>query len=372
MMGFNVKKPHPLAGELLKTIILLSVFLLTFLFAQRALAFICINDNPKLSSIVLYYNSFAYEHTIAFAENKFSDYLLFSTEEDNQLLRKISAIGSCNVILGVHTSRACLLIAPLLREKDIVTISPSCGANEINTQYPYVFCLLPNTEQFIKPIAQGLKDLKNPGKVFVLYETTNFYSNAELNLFKHAYKGAITEIPIPHYGTFDMKEIIRHKDKHYTLVFFSYPLASIKALIEMYRNGLIGKNVSIIGSSSWHVNLNVFQKIKYIFSAADKVLLTDIVPQQKNFKNNRFSDEFSVTFKRSPLLIDLLTYDADQLAIKCYNYAKPGDKYDARRFRHCITHGIHHGVAGDFSFKPGSAFASRPIYLVDMLTELSP
>ena len=105
------------------------------------------------------------------------------------------------------------------------------------------------------------------------------------------------------------------------------------------------------------------------FRKSQDVVAVDVVDWQAA-KNATFVKQFKKKYSREPLNIEILTYDVRRLSIDCYKTSLLQNKYDENRFQNCMTHSSHQGVAGTFSFREGSPFARRPLYLTHLLNRI--
>jgi hypothetical protein len=354
--------------KLLKVSLLASLWF----FSQQSFANICVNtsSNYKMFGSVLRAGALVSGHELAFQTDNFNDYQFFSANSDAELAKQIGQMvtGSCSILLGLFTSRDCLIAGPILKKNKTVGISSSCGHDDINQFSPYLYTIIPSLSEFIDVTAKYLNKTKNLGRVIVIYQPTDVYSAAGFHEFQIKFNKKIIEVPVGSDGQLDLSKF-SIAGEQVTIVFFCYPLPSAQILVELSNHNLITKHTKIIGASSWTFDVSVFRPIKAILESSQEVLTTDIIDWNK-FKKSEFLIKFYKKFHREPLNIEVLTYDVTQLAINCYKQSTISDNYNSDLFHSCLVRGGHQGVSGRYSFDKQSPFAHRPIYLTNFLDRM--
>lgn len=349
------------------------LFISLILLSQKSFALICVNNssNYKMFASVLRSGALARGHELAFQDSGFSEHREFSSETDADLAKQIENMssGTCSVVLGLFTSRECLIAGPIFMKNKLIGISSSCGHNKIEEFSPYLYTIIPPISEFIAKIAVYLNQKIDAGNIIAIYQPTDVYSETEFYNFKKQFTKQIIEIPVGSDGQFDINKFSKLRGKKSTIVFFTYTLPSAKILMDLSEHQLINKNTNIIGSSCWTFDVSVFRPIRSILEKANSVIATDIIDWKKAI-NSRFVQGFMRKYDRNPLAIEILTYDVTNLAINCYKKSVINHKYDITSFQNCMTKTQYDGVSGHFSFNNNSSFANRPIYLTNFLKRL--
>src|SRR5579872_1537574 len=250
----------------------LTLFIVMLLFFNISRADICVNtsSNYKMFGTVLRAGALVQGQKLAFQDNKFFNYRFFSAGSPIELENQIQAMSSdsCSIILGLFTSRDCLIAGPLLVKNKIIGVSPSCSDDKEISFSPYLYTAVPQLNEFSIKIGDYLNKRNDLGLTFVIYQPTDIYSITGFNEFKKIFTKPIVEIPVTSDGQFDIKKLSYKKGKQATIIFFTYPLPSAQILTKLFDNGLISKNVRIVGSASWVFDTSVFKPIKSIFQKA--------------------------------------------------------------------------------------------------------
>jgi len=182
--------------NLLKTSFLVSSLLLS----QSILANICVNtsSNYKMFGSVLRAGALVRGHEIAFRDSNFSDYQFFSAESDAELAKQIQNMtsGSCSIVLGLFTSRECLIAGPFFKNNKLIGISSSCGHNNIQQFSPYLYTAIPPISEFSNKTADYMNSINNSGRVIGIYQPTDVYSQTGFNYFKKKYTKPVIEVPV--------------------------------------------------------------------------------------------------------------------------------------------------------------------------------
>jgi ABC-type branched-subunit amino acid transport system substrate-binding protein len=355
--------------HLLKKYLLLSILLVS----QYGMAQICVNtsSNYKMFGSAPRVGTLANGHELAFQKNTFSDHQEFSSETGADFAKKIQQMssGSCSIILGLFTSRECLISGPLLKRNKIIGISSTCGHDNISLFSPYLYTIIPAISVFSNKTSTYLNEHPSSEKLFVIYQPTDVYSKTSHEVFKKGIKKPIIEIPVTSNGHFDINKFSISSNERFTIVFFTYALPSAKILMQLSAHQIITKKTTIIGASCWTFDVTVFRPLRSILEKAKKVLATDVL-DWNTVKETEFVKKFTTRFNRKPLTIEILTYDVTQLAISCYKKSLVNNQYDRNRFQNCMINTQHQGVSGRFSFSKDSPFAERRLYLTNFFDRM--
>lgn len=343
------------------------------LFSSSGLGSICINTtmDHDMFGFDIRADGVMRNYDMVFRDSHFSDYRFFSADKSAELATQIqtAAHSSCSVILGLFTSRECLIAGDILKKNKIVGISPVCGHDDIGKFYPYLFTGSHAISVGAETAVNYITGLQNTGKIFAIHQPANLYSDAEFTQFMQKFSKPVIEVLVDSDGKFDITKFSYSKDEPVTLVFFTYPLPAVKILIELSNKKLINKNVHLVGASSWNDDITLFTPIKSILEGASSIVASDTV-DWKQVKSSAFSKSCIKKFNRYPLNVEVLSYDITRLAVKCYREAMINNKYNLDKFQHCITHTKYQGVSGTFSFGNHSSFADRPKYLTNLLDRM--
>lgn len=351
----------------------LVIFVFVFFFYQSSFSGICINTsvNKELFGTDVGIETLTYGYKKAFRDNHFSNYRYFSANTNAELVTTVQhlATSTCPVVLGLMTSRECLILGPVLQKNQAIGFSPICGHDDVNKFYPYLYTATHPISRAAETVANYLTTIPNLKKIFVIYQPTNIYSVAEFSQFRARTHLSVIEVPVGLDNQFDLKKINYLKNEQVALVFFTYPLSSAQILLTLSKYRLISKNVTLVGASSWNDDISLLKPFTSILKQAKTVVAADIV-DWREVKKSAFAKEFVERFNREPINIEVLNYDITRFVTQCYKKALVHKKYDRNKFQYCVTHTTYHGVSGTFSFKNHSSFADRPLYLTNILDRL--
>lgn len=353
-----------------------AVFILFLLLCfNQALATICIVSNPNREMVktVMDYDALVRGSELAFQDTQFSDYRFFSANTNVEFLQQIqqtTTSDSCSIILGLLTSRECLIAGPVLVKNKTIGISFICGHDEVNNFYPYLYTATPSIDRASQVVVNYLEQ-QSPfnNKIFAIYQPTDTYSEAEFSQFKSKFKAPIIEVPVDSEGQLDINLLSYKPGEKVTLVFFIYPLPSVKVLETLDDHKMITKDVRIIGASSWSDDDSLLIPIKLILEKAYEVKALDIT-DWSNVKKSAFVTRFAKAFHRNPVSIEVSNYDVTKFAVECYKKSFTLGKYDINKFRYCLTHTRYFGASGEFSFDQNSSFASRQMRISNLLDRM--
>lgn len=346
----------------------IGLILFCLIFSPNIWASICVTSiaNFELASEVSFNGQ-----VMAFAAEQFSDVKYFPSSGEAGFVKQIQAMvsGQCSVILGIGTSRECLIAGPLLQNNKVIGISAACAHNDISKYYPYLYTTSPSVNKEAWYIANYINTMAHVSKVFVIEQPTNVYSQAIFVQLKKQLGEKFVDVPVDSEGNFDFSKLSHNPKEPTAIILLTYPLQSVKIIVRLSNRKIITNNVSIIGEAAWRDFLVFFQPLKSILEQAHAVVVMDIVDWQR-VNNSAFMHDFVSRYKRKPLYLEILSYDAARFAIQCYKHALVDDKYDLAKFTECMVHTKYNGVAGEFSFASHSSFADRSVYVTNVLEQI--
>lgn len=344
------------------------LFLALLVYFPCVWASICVSTT---TNIELNAGASFHGHEMAITDTNFSDVKFYNANNELDFANQMQAMTSeaCSVILGIITSRECLIAGPYLQNNKVVGISSCCGHDAITKYYPYLYAGVPPISKEAEAIVAHLLKNKNNGTVFAIYQPTNVYSIAQFSYFKQKYPREFVAVVVGSDGQFDLEKFKQNKNKPQTLLFFTYPLPSVKIIFTLSNNNLIDKSTQIIGSSSWSDETTLFKPLKPILQKASNVFEIEVLDWNK-VKNSPFIKNFVKKFKRTPLNVEILNYDTTKLAIHCYQTALNDGKFNHDAFTQCLARNNYQGVTGVIQFDKHSSFVDRPVYLTKLLDRI--
>ncbi|MEQ1665671.1 MAG: hypothetical protein ABL927_09880, partial [Bdellovibrionales bacterium] len=94
----------------------------------------------------------------AMRENKLNskESVYLSPANELDLMKTVTSAyeNGCRIIVGLYTSRECLLAAQALLNKDVVIISPTCSHDDINKFKGTIYSGVPSIEDYVKTEAE--------------------------------------------------------------------------------------------------------------------------------------------------------------------------------------------------------------------------
>lgn len=349
----------------------LTLVALLLLTARPADARICVNASSytRMFGNTMRSDVIRRAHDMAFEAEKMTPLSTFVANNDTDFtmqIRKSVDLG-CKVLIGLYTSRECMIAGPLLAGTDVTILSPTCGHPDIIKSYPHVFTGVPSAAHFAKALARDL-DSVAAEDLFTFYQPTEVFSKASYSAF-NSFRRSGRRIEVDregHIGDQNLK-LLQHA-KAPTLYIEVYAAAAVKLLTQLDAAGVLKKDVRIIGSAAWALDVSAFEFVKPMLQKVASVFSQDNFRQEDLLKSS-FSTQYKTLFRTPPLGIHLVAYDITRLGVQCYKKAG-GEKFSADRFRKCLMARPHTGQSGRYEFHPGSPFADRPVLFTDFRARL--
>lgn len=333
---------------------------------------ICVNSttNYKMFGSALWADYINTPFIMAFNDADFINYKIYSAKNEFNMVDQISKITEtqCPILLGLFTSQDCLIAGEFLKKNNVIALSSSCSNDLIKKYYPHIYSMTPNQLSYSKVVAEYINDADDVNDIYAFYQPSDIYSRDGFKYFERSIKKQLIPIEVKSNGSFKLKQLFGIKKNKVYYVFFTYPLPSAQIISKLDNYHLIDKNITIIGASSWIFQLSVFHSMKSILKKANHLLTPNLIDKKK-VALSKFSMKFEEKFHRKPDVVELLTYDATKLAIKCYRKARSHNNLRLD-FLHCLRNDPHEGITGVIHFPADSPFAQRKVYLDNLMGKL--
>jgi ABC-type branched-subunit amino acid transport system substrate-binding protein len=366
LMGKNFMTKSKLYSSLLPAA---AAICLSALMGASAQAYVCFNTSSfsKMFGTTLRSDYLLRPHTMAQLDEKYPTIPNFFANSDLDLLNEFnkSITHGCKVIVGLYTSRECLLVGPVAVQKNVLVLSPTCGHNDIEKHHPHILTGVPAIRDYIHATVSRLESMPT-GTVFVFYQPTDVFSEVSYSSFKKAYIGKYHTVAIDRDGKIkDPAQIgllpINGSNPKMTALFFAYPMPSSTVLGQLDQVGFITPKLRIIGNSAWIFDIAALSTLKNLFNRTDGVYLPDVLDRSK-LRQSSFYRDYRAKFNEDPVGIQYMSYDVTRLALRCLKKSKT---FNLKSYRGCLNTNGYTGPSGIIRFKLNSPFADRPIFFTD-------
>lgn len=269
------------------------------------------------------------------------------------------AIGDgCKVIIGLYTSRECLLAGPFLQENKVIGLSPSCGHDGVEKFKENLRTGVPPLQKYAKSIADRLNQTDE--RAIVLFQPTEVYSRQTRDEIAKQLKRPVEFVEFG--KQIDSSKLVASLAgaEPRTLVFTTYPTPSYQIIEDLSKAGRLDKKTTILAASSWLFDLSLIRKLKDTLAKTAGAYVPDtwrIEPA----KATPFFRAYQKEYGAEPENLAAFSYDLTTLALACRNDI--GAAFDLAKFRACLVTREFSGVTGAFSFTQDSAFAQREVFL---------
>lgn len=288
------------------------------------------------------------------------DAIFVSAADDVDLMKTVNRAYSqgCRIIVGLYTSKECLLAATTLREQAVVLLSPTCGHDDLRKHKGIIYTGVPSIEDYAKEESKYL-DAKQFNQIYIVHNPADLYSQNVLKFFRENLKSPSTLIPIRRDGSLANKPQLQPKS---AIVFTTYPKDSGPA-IEIFSKHELANQTIMMAGLSWIYDLTILMHRRAQLKKFRAVLIA------KTDNKSRIKDPMiSLKAPRSLKNIVISSYDIMSFALDCYSKTKT--EFNLKRFKNCMNKTIFNGVTGTIEYKRGGPFAERNIIFSDLFEEL--
>lgn len=332
---------------------------------------LCLTPNSHVKMFASSFRSGVLERSqnLALSGSAFSKSESIKADDDLDLVSKITAKfqSGCKLLVGLYTSKECLLIAPIAKKYGAIIISPTCGHPDIVQNNETIFTLVPSLEKYIsKANDLFIKKYQPTDDVLVLYQPSDLYSNKSFNSFLKSFSKKYTEIKVDNDGEIYSEDLPKLEKKYFAVYILTYPVVAAKILDQLKSKNFISNKMILIGSSSWSFDTSVLVKYrKTIESFADAIIPEIEAPS--NLTSSSFYTNFINKYNEKPLGIHLMSFDATSIAIQCLKSNKEKTNEEIKK---CLYKKPFHGITGKIIFNRTSPFSEREIFLSDLNKKL--
>jgi len=349
----------------------ISLSLITFISVVKvsASSALCLTPNSHVKMFASSFRSGILERAqnIALDKTNFKNSESIHAENDLDLINKIthSFESGCKILVGLYTSKECLLIGPIAKKNNAIIISPTCGHPDIEQFNGNIFTLVPSLETYMNFVSKALSDEDKKDKdMLVIFQPSDLFSNKSYLLFKSKYMGNIKSLRLNSDGDFYKEDLNLLAQKYTTIHILTYPIVAAKALTELNNKKFISKDMTLIGSSSWAFDTTVLSKYIDIVKIFNRSLVPTLM-KQETLTSSDFYKEYSKKYNEPPLGIHFMGFDAVNISKECL-VKTINKKIDHTLIKKCLIENKFNGVSGKLNFNNKTPFVSREIYLTNL------
>lgn len=297
---------------------------------------------------------------LSFEEHKqnWKDYIFETDGSEISLIEEINKAikKECKIIIGMGSSKECLIAGPSLLKNKIFGFSPTCGHENISNFYPYLFTGVPSLQQYAKAITSFINKKSKSHQIVLIKQKAEVYSTSLYNSLTKALNKNYISIEFSKDGKPISDVNINSLNKRpYFFVFTTYPLISVEITNFLKRNGLINKQNTLIGSPSWIFDLNLLAKSKDDFLNFNEALVPNLWDSTLLSKT-KFYKSFMNHFHSEPHNFAIYSYEISNRVLNCLNN---------NNFLDCYKNYQGKGETGSFTYTETS-FPKRKINLYDL------
>jgi len=164
-----------------------------------------------------------------------------ATDSTLDLLKKLDQAihDGCKVIVGLYTSRECLLAVRQVRDKDVIIMSPACGTDKIKEFTNHIYTGVPSLESYAGVVSDHLQSSSN--SIIFVIQKSDIYSSQYYRLIRSTFTAPHSVLDVLRDGSVskDSLERIQKLEGAKTIVFTVYPKVAIPALSVLFSNHIL-------------------------------------------------------------------------------------------------------------------------------------
>jgi len=280
------------------------------------------------------------------------------SQKDISLLEQLELAKNrgCNLIIGLHTSQNALTAGAWLVRNNILGVSSTATASDMNKYYPNLISAMVPSDQFVKNMLSFIK--KKKGKdVYIIRFVDDVYSRIIAAQIKDKITDAIF-LDAENGGDLLPQQISKLRASKDALVIFSgffFPsLPILNQLSDVLKDNIM------LGSPEWSFSFKLFIR-KDILKILSNLYTTIVWDENsKSTLTKDFIKNYRKKFKLFPHQKTAFSYDTLSMILNCARKSKNlVDKtYECLRSKRSYL-----GVTGNFEFDGKSSHAIKKVYI---------
>ena len=281
-----------------------------------------VGNNPRINGIILAYEEFKKRHS----RNASKVELVNIDDIDNvPLLQKleISKRESCDLLIGIDTSRQALIVGPWLARNRIMGVSTTATVNKIDNYYPYLISMMIASKDFMRKMA-GFIRTNAAKKIIIIKYVDDIYSKVlTAQLMREIQnKATVIQVNEGHLLSKDDLKMIR-STPNAMIVFTGFYFASQNILYQLSElNGdLVRNNVSILGSPEWIFEERLVKRLGRLKDLPKMYLISAWDMTSKAQCNVDFIKKYKEKYGSVPMSKEAFSYDAGKMIFDCIGMA---------------------------------------------------
>ena len=267
-------------------------------------------------------------------------------------LQKLISIDKVSLILGDVCSSATLAMIPIVKENNLVMITPLSTNPDVTLPGNNAYRIVPSDTQEVGYMAEYAYNNLDIRKLAIIYENSDFGKRGE-QIFREKYKGTIVASETYSPDTTDYKTVLtKIKQTNPEAI---YMLALPQAI------GLILKQAKELGINATFLGKNSVEQptvLKIAGDAANGVIYTFFSegPGQKEIE---FKDYFKKKYSKEPGTFEAIGYDLAKTAYLAVFNTK-GDKEKIKQNMRKIS---FEGVTGRIEFDENGNIKEKALFI---------
>lgn len=333
---------------------------------------ICYTSSSHVKMFASAYRSDFLERpfNIAFKHRKIKNVYGFVANSDDDLRTKAETAfnNGCKVIVGLFTSKECLITAPIAKKYGAIIISPTCGHTDIANWNGYVYSMVPSIDDYAKYISEVLNKNYGKDKWLIAYQPSDPFSLNSYQTLKSRFSTNLLSVRVSKEGDIYSEDLPVFYEKNLSvIVVLTYPVVGAKVSKNISDKIDLKNKLTLISGSSWAFDSTVLKVNASSFVRYDAVFVPEVVDTNV-YSKSTFLVDYKNEYKEDPFVIHALSYDGFMLAQECL--PKSSKKFDINKYRLCLTSKQFKGITGNYMFSNLVPFSKRVVFLNNIKSTL--
>lgn len=274
---------------------------------------------------------------------------------------KRAAAEHCTVVVGLVSSRDAVIAAPFLQKLDLIGVSSTATATQLNQWHHSVVTLAASQESQAKNLLKTIRSSSKKGDIFVVTQRDDFYSFLFANELS-TLEPSVRRLQLEPGYTLSKHDLSALSASQVAAIIYStYPILSIPSLKQLSTiQAEKQKNFMIFGTSPW-LETQIFKAKQSVLKALSEIKV--LVPWDNEVRlkavRQHFLHAYLNRYGAYPDHDSIYDYDAMSMIIECFGQ---------ENLRQCLgSSRIFTGILGKYLFQEGLAHPQRPMIMKDYL-----
>lgn len=323
--------------------------------------------NKKLNNHRVNGLNMAYEDFLNSKKNN-NENIVFkyiNTKKDTSLLEhlELARNDNCNIIIGLHTSKAALIAGPWLVKNKILGISATATATRTDKYFPFLLSSMAPSTAFVKRMVEAIKKENNRKIIFINFKDDIYSNIITSELKKEMDSEYITKtISVNSSSTLNDSQFTDLiSTSHASVIFTGFFFPTFPILNQLSKHKEFLKENFFLGSPEWSFS-SEFRKFQNRLVDYKNLYTTSVWDiNHLSSKSKKIVKKYFKTYKAQITQKTAFIYDTLMMTLNC---SQSRDGNISRTYKCLLRKRDYSGITGKYHFSGSSSHSYKLIHML--------